>query len=509
MRSSCRVKGGLRWLALGAVCAAAATVKASWTNPGPTIAMAPPASSSQLSLYETLVGTSSSELTAKFRFSVTNPTLSDLSGYVEDGSTLTQYGNPFWGGTPWVFPVNHQWINVTNVDHTRRIFLLGASVPPAATTLSSLNPKPSWFIQTSTWLSAALTSDALELTPDLDRIHTYVNNFNFGSSNAAYIDFTFVIAHRVTFDWTRYRALFTDSSHQDYFTPPSTLNAQFHLKSGQTMNGNSIDTITSEFCRLEQKVLRVYAHKNEISDAFSTDTRITFGQPDTTGSVPVPDPNEPSQHVDFSASTYEGGLFIGQATMAGPQPDRSGKSITQIVAPVESNGTMTTLARAVTLYNPQYATGFDYVTSGRDVHAVHPNTTNHTLSQILAMPKRWGTRWPVTLSDPNSQIPGDPAPFSTTQMAGKKALYTWLMSPTQGITGSSQLVALYSHQLGPNTADLTSYPWWRYFLGPKYFTSDGVPNGLKQTRLKPRAWTISYSPLSTTSPVLSQYYQWP
>lgn len=456
---------------------------------------------------EELAGSNSSEVKPRFRFSITDPMLQNLTGNVEDGATTTYYGYPFLNQTPWTYPVAHGPTPVFNVNHTRRIFLLNASVS-GSTNLSTLNPKPSWFTQTSTWLSTALATPALELTPTLDRRVVYVNDFNFGASSAAYIDFTFVVRHDVTFDWTRYRVTFSNSTHQDYFTPPSTVNPNFYLQAGQSIIDTDAMAQTSEFCRLEQKVLRVYIHKNEITQAFSTDTRITFGQPDTTGSVPVPDPNEPSQHLDFSESTYGGGLFIGQATSAGPQPDRSGKSIAQIIAPVEANGTKTTLSRAIALYNPDYATGYGYETGARDVYAVHPDTTNETLAQILARPKRWGTRWPVAPLDPDPEGPGDPAFFSKTTVQARRKLYTWLVSPVQGITGNSQLVALYTHELGPNVFAPMSTPWWRYFWGPKYFTSAGFSGGAKDLSRKPRAWTISYSPLSTTSPVLSQYNLW-
>lgn len=318
-------------LVAGVCLAGAEGALAAWTNPGPSLTMTPVADE-PIPFYEVLNSASSSTLHSWLRFSKIDGTLTGLTGEVT-GSSNTTYDSPIFSGTSYSSSItSYSTVSVSSVNHTRRVFLLGASVG-SPVTLSAQITIPGWFSQTATWLSTAWTTNAIELSVSRDRHIEIPNSIAYGSSNATYVDFKFVVEHSVTFDWVNYRAEFT-SFHQDYWNPATnTHNNNFWKNGTVTCNSGHSDMVGGSYYKLEQKVIRVYFSKDKILEARSLDTRLTFGQPDSKGAIPEPDPNEPSQYVDFRSSTYKGGLFIGQCDPELKPRDRSGKCIIQSEVP--------------------------------------------------------------------------------------------------------------------------------------------------------------------------------
>lgn len=491
-------------LALLIAAGVAPAVNAAWTNPGPGVEHTP-VSAQTRPLYEVYDSASSSTLHSWLRFSKIDGTLNDLTGSVENGTVTTNFAVPYYPGHNVPETVDPHWVPVYDVDHTRRVFLLGYSGSGTPVTLEDEIDRPSWFSQTSSWLSSALTTNVLELSDSTDQHIEIPNDFAFGSSHAAYRDFEFVVEHDVYFKWDRYRAYFANSDTQDFFSPPSSYNTGYWHEGSVNCVSGDVTPIQARYYKLEKKTVRVYFSKDKITAARSLDTRLTFGQPDSTGAIPSPDPNEPSQYVNFTNTTYKGGLFLGQAETSLTPKDRSGKCIIQAEVPVQamSGGTLP-VVRAMTLFCPDRRTDGGY-SGTASVMAVHPNPGSRTLADLIADPQRWGERWPVPLADPEDEENGEPLGHFTLSVEGKNSFYTWLLG-ADAIDDGQQLVALYPAGIKPALPTPYGTKSWHYFMGPEFFASTDVPSGLKVDIQQPRVWTVYRSDVSPVSPVLSQYH---
>lgn len=448
---------------------------------------------------EVMTSATESQANLLFRFTLVDPTITGATGDVRNGRAFV-YGNPTLGG-------GASTSLVSNVTINRYMFLIDATASGASSaTLASQLHIPgfysSTFPYTTSWYSdvqshaAAPVNSALDWTTIL-----YPDDLDDGYDSSYFKDYVFALESVTSFDWTEYLATFTGGVTESYW---SATTGSFNT--GWTTNGTLTLTSTSTvghagaYYSLEKRTIRVYYRKDPLTGTFSIDTRLTFSQPDSKGAIPYPDPNEPAQHVDFSSSIYNGGLFMGKSYQDGQPIDRSGRSIIQGVATcVSVSSPKTRIARAVSLFCMGRASSYGYDTGELTVELAIPDNSVRSLSTLLSDAKRWKYRWPV-LEDEEEVDYGEPAAADQLSLdpgtlESPGAVYTWML-PGTAVTGGSELFALYPVDLHPKQLTSPIDPIWFYFVGLAYMASSDVPSGLKFPAKMPHSWDITRDPVS-------------
>ena len=469
-------------LALLIVASVAPVVQATWTDPGPTVGT--PDSSARM-IKEDLDGESKSMLKYCLKFTLVDPSLTGGSGTLRSGLSKVFY-DPAGPSTG---------TYISSVAINRFMYLTNATMPgTSSVTLAAQIHTVTGFSMPSTgWYTTVQGSPAVQINPSIDWLTAVSSDdIDLGEQSGQYVDYVFVIVTDASFVWTEYRANVSGGGQNSFWLPPSTF-----YGSNWSTGATSISTYdhTGAFYGIEKRTLRVYYRKDLIVGAHSVDTRVTYGQPDSTGSIPTPDPNEPSQYVDFSSSTFSGGLFLGKSKGTGSHPDRSGRAIIQGVALIKSvSSPKTRLARGLTLFCPERSARPDYSTATVPVNCVIPEPAPRTLSDLLSDPKRWGYRWKIPESNSTT---GEPTYVDQLSIGSGNAMYTWLIG-SGGVTGDNQLFALYPNGILPKLAEAPDFPiTWHYFQGLPFFASSDIPSELKYEVKKPHTWDLTRDELTT------------
>lgn len=403
------------------------------------------------------------------------------------------------------YPVPTGTANSTVTDMDRYMYYLGGG--PITQTLSSqLHTQSGLSISSSDWLTSALSQTVAFVDPTLNVAKTlYPDTLTYTSSY--YFDYEFVIEHVTTFDYNLHRAHFSGTGHtQDYWSPGNSPNGSFTSYGTYTHSSTSLVSQTGTYYELEKRTVRVYYRKDEITNVFSIDTRITYGQPDSAGGLPDADPNEPAQFVDFSNSVYKGGLFLGRSATSGSPKDKSGRAILQGVAPFPSlGGGQIRIGRAMSLFSLGRETSPGYSTGTIATRLAAPqSTTTTSLSELISSQKRWSYRWPVTMAsgsptaEPNAVDILNIGTSGGTDYWEQGPIYSWNLG-SDSVTGSNQLFAIYPAGLDvQSTSEPTLGPTWFYFVGQP-FLADSSNSGRIVEAMTPKSWDIVRDPIEAAS----------
>lgn len=434
---------------------------------------------------ETFIPPDECSASLRLKFTCEDATISGATGGVRDGRSLV-YAQPTATAT-----------SVSNVSITRYMFLMDATVPGGSSaTLASQVHIPGWYttnIASSPWYSTVMSVSAAAFSPSLlSTTELSPDSLSYGYNGAYFKDFVFILESVTSFEWTEHLANFSGLPSQPYWAPATGINSSWMTNGTATATSTSTTNHTGAYYSMEKRTMRVYYRKDQLTDSFSIDTRLTFSQPDSVGATPYPDPNEPAQHVDFSSFLYKGGMFLGKSKSDTNPRDRSGLSI------IEGSATYNALSsgeariyRGVTLFCSDRATHSGYSTSSVNMGLAIPDSGVRSLADMLTDPKRWKYRWPVTMSG------DEPIASDTVGVNAKEALYSWTL-PGSATTSTKELFAIYpvGYLSGAQAAST-----WHYFVNHPYLASSDIPSDLKSEAKRARSWDIKRGPVTVDSTI--------
>lgn len=237
----------------------------------------------------------------------------------------------------------------------------------------------------------------------------------------------------------------------------------------------------------------------------SIDTRKAFGQPNREGELPD-DPNALPAALNFSASVWKGGSFVGN--MPWQTRDQSGLARAQIYPQGTSGRSGPPRMAALSMF---YRGTAPNVTNAVTIAAFTPDSldTNFSVSSTIVT---WDSKWDVqprtTPGNPRdaSKDPIFKVPFASNTPVGEYA--TWTLTDTTGSSSTTPATVMSAIALAiADEPDFltNSSSAWRYFAGDTF--PGQVANTFPNNDSMPRLWVVDYVSDWDDYIVWSQWWQ--